>query len=74
MFYKAKVAVCSEIHTKHINAMWAECRICEWQTWSYVKLPLGLKRLKKCHGARLCGKQLRNITMNPVVVGYSYVE
>jgi hypothetical protein len=33
MFYKAKVAVCSEIRTKHINAM-------------YVKLPLGLKRLK----------------------------
>jgi hypothetical protein len=23
MFYKAKVAVCSEIRTKHINAMWA---------------------------------------------------
>jgi hypothetical protein len=22
MFYKAKVAVCSEIRTKHINAMW----------------------------------------------------
>jgi hypothetical protein len=27
MFYNAKVAVCSEIHTKHINAMWAPCRI-----------------------------------------------
>jgi hypothetical protein len=27
MFYKAKVAVCSEIRTKHINAMWAPCRI-----------------------------------------------
>jgi hypothetical protein len=24
MFYKAKVALCSEIRTKHINAMWAE--------------------------------------------------
>jgi hypothetical protein len=23
MFYKAKVAVCSEIRTKHINTMWA---------------------------------------------------
>jgi hypothetical protein len=23
MFYKAEVAVCSEIRTKHINAMWA---------------------------------------------------
>jgi hypothetical protein len=27
MFYKAKVAVCSEIRTKHINAMWAPRRI-----------------------------------------------
>jgi hypothetical protein len=24
MFYKAKVAVCSEIRTEHINAMWAQ--------------------------------------------------
>ena len=30
MQYKAKVAVCSEIHTKHINtAVWAERRIVE---------------------------------------------
>jgi hypothetical protein len=28
MFYKAKVAVCSEIHIKYINAMWAPSRIC----------------------------------------------
>jgi hypothetical protein len=27
MFYKAKVAVCSEIRTKHINAMWEPRRI-----------------------------------------------
>jgi hypothetical protein len=27
MFYKVKVAVCSEIRTKHINAMWASCGI-----------------------------------------------
>jgi hypothetical protein len=27
MFCKAKVAVCSEIRTKHINAMWAPRRI-----------------------------------------------
>jgi hypothetical protein len=27
MFYKAKFAVCSEIRTKHINAMWAPRRI-----------------------------------------------
>ena len=29
MQYKAKVAVCSENHTKHINALWAEHRISE---------------------------------------------
>jgi hypothetical protein len=40
MFYKAKVVVCSEIRTKHINAMWAPRR-----TWWYVKLPLGFKML-----------------------------
>jgi hypothetical protein len=26
-FYKANVAVCSEIRTKHVNAMWAPRRI-----------------------------------------------
>jgi hypothetical protein len=26
MLYKAKAAVCSEIRTKHINAMWAQRR------------------------------------------------
>jgi len=29
MLRKAKVTVCSEIHTKNINAVWAPCRICE---------------------------------------------
>jgi hypothetical protein len=45
MFYKSKVAVCSEIRTKHINAMWAPRRIFGCYTWRYVKLPLGFKRL-----------------------------
>jgi hypothetical protein len=27
MFYKANVAVCSEIRTEHINAMWAPRRL-----------------------------------------------
>jgi hypothetical protein len=47
MFYKVKVAVCSEIRTKHINAMWEPCRIFECWTWWYVKLPLGFKRLNE---------------------------
>jgi hypothetical protein len=45
MFYKVKVAVCSEIRTKHINAMWAPRRIFYCYTWWYVKLPLGFKRI-----------------------------
>ena len=33
MLYREKLAVCSEIHTKHINtAMWAERRIVECST------------------------------------------
>jgi hypothetical protein len=45
MFYKAKVAVCSEIRTKHINAAWALRRIFECYSRWYVKLPLGFKML-----------------------------
>ena len=29
MLYREIIAVCSEIHTKHINALWAEQRISE---------------------------------------------
>jgi hypothetical protein len=47
MLYKAKVAVCSEIHTKHINAAWALPRIFESYSWWYVKLSQGFKRLRK---------------------------
>jgi hypothetical protein len=34
---KAKVAVCSELHTKHINAVWETFRIFECYSWWYVK-------------------------------------
>jgi hypothetical protein len=44
--FTVKVAVCSEICTKYINAIWALWRIVECWTWSYVKLPLGFKRLR----------------------------
>jgi hypothetical protein len=27
MMYREIIAVCSEIHTKHVNAMWGEHRI-----------------------------------------------
>ena len=29
MFYGAEVTVCSEINTKHMNTVWAECNILE---------------------------------------------
>jgi hypothetical protein len=45
MFCKAKGAVCSDIHTKHVNAAWALPRIFGCYSWWYVKLPLGLERL-----------------------------
>jgi hypothetical protein len=45
MLYQAKVAVCSDIRTKHINAAWALPRICGRYSWWWVKLPLGFKRL-----------------------------
>jgi hypothetical protein len=50
MFYKAKVSICSEIHTEQINAMSAPCRIFECKTWWYVKLPLGFKGLISFNG------------------------
>jgi hypothetical protein len=53
MFYKAKVAVWSEIRTKHVNAMWAPRRIFECYSWWYVKLPLGFKRLIRITGVIL---------------------
>ena len=45
MMYKAKVAVCSDICYKTLNAKRAQWRIFECQTWWYVKKPLGFKRL-----------------------------
>jgi len=29
MLYREIIAVCSQIHTKHINTVWAECKIVE---------------------------------------------
>jgi hypothetical protein len=46
MLYTEIMAVCSEIHTKHINALWAERRISECYIWLYIKSKLGFRRLK----------------------------
>ena len=37
MLYTEIIAVCSEIHTKHIRALWAEHRISECFSWWYIK-------------------------------------
>ena len=36
MLYRELIAVCSQIHTKHINALWAEHRISECYSWWYI--------------------------------------
>ena len=38
-----KIAVCSEINAKHINALWAEQRISECYNWWYIRYVLGFK-------------------------------
>jgi len=45
MTYKAKVALCSEIRTKHWTQGEHHAEIFECYTWRYVKKPLGFKRL-----------------------------
>jgi hypothetical protein len=44
--FTVKAAVCSEICTKYINAIWTLWRIIYCWTWWYVKLQLGFKSLK----------------------------
>jgi hypothetical protein len=45
LLIKSKVAVCSETHTRHVNAMWAPRRIFWCYTQWYITLALGFKRL-----------------------------
>ena len=43
--YKAKVAVCSEIHTKHSKQSENHVEFLNFKPWWYGKKPLGFKRL-----------------------------
>ena len=45
MLYKAKVAVCSDIHTKHTTQSERHVEFLNVKPWWYVKKPLGVKRL-----------------------------
>jgi hypothetical protein len=47
MLYRETVAVCSEIHAKYINVLWAERIISEYTSCLYIKYVLGFKRLTK---------------------------
>jgi hypothetical protein len=44
MLYKAEVAVCSEVNTKHINTVWVECQFLSFKPVGATQ-PVGLKRL-----------------------------
>jgi hypothetical protein len=45
MIYKAKVAVCSDIPTKHSTQSEHHVEFLNVKPWLYVKKPLGFKRL-----------------------------
>ena len=47
MLYKAKVAVCYDIRTKHSMQNELHVEFLNVKTWWYVKKPLGFKRLNK---------------------------
>jgi hypothetical protein len=47
MLYGAKVAIYSEICTKHINTMWAECKILETEACYCITYSAGFKRLSR---------------------------
>jgi hypothetical protein len=47
MLYKAKVAVCSDIRTKHSTQSERHVEFLNVKPWWYVKKPLGFKRLIK---------------------------
>jgi len=49
--YREIIAVCSEIHAKHINtAVWAESRIFECQKRLYTFSTLGFESLNHIYG------------------------
>ena len=60
MMYKAKVAVCSDIRTKHSTQSERHVEFLNIKPWGYVKKPLGVKRLNiKC----AFGRKRKNSTV-----------
>jgi hypothetical protein len=61
MLYKAKVAVCSEIRTKHSMQSEHHVEFLNIKTWWHVKKPLGFKCLTASLGASLSLSMKMNI-------------
>ena len=60
--YKAKVAVCSDIRTKHSTQSERHVEFLNVKPWRYVKKPLGFKRLidtKYCNNALIASEDCR---------------
>ena len=53
MMYKAKVAVCSDIRTKHSTQNERHVEFLNIKPWWYVKKPLGFKRLMRWNDLQL---------------------
>ena len=78
--YKAKVAACSDIRTKHSTQSEHHVEFLNVKTWRYVKKPLGFKRLllfKKRVGVDLDSRTKRihtlRVTSNGITGGiHSY--
>ena len=47
MTYKAKVAVCSDIRTKHLTLSESHVEFLNVKPWWYGKKPLGFKGLRR---------------------------
>ena len=61
MLSKAKVAVCSDIRTKHSTQSERHVEFLSVKPWWYGKKPLGFKRLKTLSPSQtMCGVELSN--------------
>jgi hypothetical protein len=58
LYREKKIAVFSEIHAKHINALWAEHTISESYSWWYMTQVSGFKRSKSSRDLRPAGVRL----------------
>ena len=65
MLYGAEVAACSEKSTKHINTLWAECRIVGCKTGGASRDKQALKG--QCHCAEVNNKLTKNVSAWPQV-------